>query len=158
MEREARGSRLSLGEREWPIWAATAALPLALVPVSILYYRLLLESGTLNPQADSIAIPIVGNAMAAMMVAPFVLAITWLCTWGYEGDADLLGWDGARPWRSLAATLVLGTPALGIAGLIAIDIASALAWYEYLWDVYFGIWAAWFLLLRAVFLAPRPAR
>ena len=143
-----------LGEQEWPIWVVTGALPLTLPPISIVFYRQLLNSGTLDPMADSIAIPIMGHIMATFVIAPVVLAITWACLWRYEGGGDLVGWDGQRPWRSLAATLVLGIPAVTIAGGVAADIVAGQVWYEYLWNFYFGLWATWFLLLRAALLAP----
>lgn len=157
MQTGVRRLRLALGEHEWPIWLVAATLPLALPPISILFHRLLLKSGTLNPDADSIAIPIMGHAIAAMVIAPIVLAITWACLWRYEGGGALFGWDGERPWRSIVATIVLGTPAVAIAGAVAADIAAGQAWYEYLWDIYFCLWVAWFLLLRAALLAPRGA-
>lgn len=147
-------SRLALGEHEWPIWVVTAALPLALPPISIVFHRLLLNSVTLNPNADSIAIPIMGDVMAAMVIGPVVLAITWACLWRYEGGGALFGWDAERPWKSIVATILLGIPALAIAGAMAADIVAGQAWYDYLWDIYFCLWAAWFLLLRAALLAP----
>src|SRR5690349_5924672 len=136
----AWGERLrkaGLGDREWPIWGVTAALPFTLPFVSILYYRRLLDSGTLNPDADSIGIPIMGHFMAAFLIAPVVLSVTWACLWRYQGGALLFGWDWNRPGRTVAATVLLGLPALVIVGAMAADIFAFLPWYEYLWDVYF---------------------
>lgn len=155
-----RGERLrksGLGDREWPIWVATAALPLTLPFVSIVYYRRLLLSGALNPNADSIGIPIMGDFMAAFVIAPVVLAVTWACLWRYDGGALLFGWDWNRRGRTIAATVLLGVPALVIVGAVAVGVFASLPWYEYLWDLYFGLWAIWLLLLRAALLAPPAA-
>lgn len=157
MQPGVRGSRLSLGEQEWPIWGVTGALPLALPPISLVYHRLLLASGTLNPNADSIGIPIMGHLMAAMVIGPVVFAITWACLWRYDGGGVLFDWNRARPWKSAVATLVLGAPVVAIAGQVSSDVVAGQAWYEYLWDLYLCLWAAWFLLLHAALLAPGEA-
>jgi hypothetical protein len=158
MDSGERRSAIGLGDREWPIWVTMAALPLTLPFVSLFYSRRLLNSGTLNPDADSIAIPIMNDLTAAFLIAPVVLAVTWACLWRYDGGAVLFGWDRDRPWRAVAATVSLGLPALGIAGSVAADIFAALPWYEYSWDGYFSLWAIWLLLLRAALLAPPAAR
>jgi hypothetical protein len=136
-------------------WMVAAALPLGLLLLPWVYYPLLLASGTLNLDADSIAIPIMAAESAAVLIALPVLALTWFCLRGAPARPTLLAWDGRRPLRSTAATFVLGGAAAAFAAGIVADLTQDSAWYDYLWEVYGSLWVAWFMLLRAALVAPR---
>jgi len=65
------------------------------------YWPLVLQSGVLPADADSIGIPMFGSVIVALVVSPVVLGIAWLSLRRYNSDARLaaLRWD--RPIEQL---------------------------------------------------------
>ena len=129
--------------------------PLGFAGMAIVYYPLLLKSGTLNPNADSIGIPILSSLAVAVAITPVVLVITAACLWRYSGGATLLIWDRGRPYRSVIVTGLFGIPAVIVMISIAFDIFQLMPWYEYLWDLSAANLVTWLLMLRGAALAKR---
>ena len=62
-----------LPKSSWIIWALAGAVILGLPATSWLYFPLLLESGTLPPDGDSIMIPMAGSVLLSGVISPFVI-------------------------------------------------------------------------------------
>jgi hypothetical protein len=132
-----------------PLWILTLGLIVALPVLSFIYWPLVLHSGVLSPDADSIAIPMFSDVLVAVVFSPILLGATWLCLRDYNPDTRLMAWRRDRPLRSAAVTVVLGGPAVALAVLLIIDIRAGWPWYEHLWTGYALLWIAWLLALRA---------
>lgn len=148
------GSMMQASTRNWLTWGCAVALPTSLVVVSNVYYPLLQASGTLDPDADTIMIPLYHDAQLALYMAPIVVAITWLCLRKKRAAGSLLVWDSGRPLRSWTFSAVLGAPAVALAIAIVADLTAGLPWYENLWSGYACLWVLWLLLLRSALVAP----
>lgn len=120
--------------------------------MSFIYWPLVLRSGVLPPEADSIAIPMFNDLLVAVVLTPFVLGTAWLCLRRYNCDVRLVAWRRDRPIRSLVASLVLGGAAGALAALLVIDTRSDWPWYEHLWAGCSLLWLWWFLALRGAFV------
>ena len=132
-----------------PVWILTLGLILGLPVLSFIYWPLVLHSGILSPDADSIAIPMFSDVLAAVVLSPIVIGATWLCLRDYNPEARLMAWRRDRPLRSAAVTAVLGGPAVALAVLLIIDIRPGWPWYEYMWTGYTLLCISWLLTLRA---------
>jgi len=78
-----------------------------------------LDRGSFPPEADAIAIPIVGSVFVTVGTAPFTWGIVWYCTREYRPCQSLLGWNAAHGIWSLTWTITLGVAAIAflIAGI-----------------------------------------
>jgi hypothetical protein len=139
--------------QRWPIWMLSAGIPSGLVATSFLYYPMLLRSGTLDPNADSISIPLFQNLLWAAVAIPLVVALTWFSLRNYQGGRRLLGWNGEMPFRSWAISIVAAL----IIGVLLHDnfmgLLSPTWWCEIVWLPYSALWMIWVLMLRAAALS-----
>ena len=140
------------------LWVYTWLLILGFPIANIIYYDRLLASGTLSPDADSVAIPMFGDIVLTVFFTPFVIAITWLCLRNYNAGTKLLAWRVDRPVRSFAATLVCITMAITIIAATITDFRKAMPSYEYILTYYSLIWIPWLLWLRAAVIEQMPRR
>jgi hypothetical protein len=146
---------LPLPNHAWPYWTVALLLPLGFAGMAFVYYPILLQSGTLDPNADSIGIPIYETLIATAVFAPLVLLVTAACLWRFSGGASLLIWDRERPVRSIIVTAFFGLPAVFTAALVVRDAVQLLPWHEYLWEINALNLIAWLFMMRAAALAKR---
>ena len=140
-------------QHRWPIWLLSACVPLGFVATSFLYYPLLLRSGLLDPNADSIAIPLAQDMYLATVSAPFIAVLTWACLRNYHGEADLLTWNPKGTIRFWASTVMAG---MFIAALIydtITGLTSIFWWCNMIWIPHSLFVACWVLMLRAAALS-----
>jgi hypothetical protein len=116
---------------------------------AFVYYDALLASGTLDPSADSIAIPIFSTVMFSVVAFPVIAAITAIFLQKYPGSVSLVIWDANRPLRSFIFSSIFGVPAAVIAVSAEQDFGRMLPWYEYLWLPLYLLLVVWLLALRA---------
>jgi hypothetical protein len=125
---------------------------LALVGFPILnfiYWPLVLRSGVLPGDGDSIAIPMFSSVLAALVLSPVVLGIARVCLRRYNPGPRLRAWRTDRPYRSAACTLLFGAGAAFMVAGVLDNLTPDLPWYEYLWRPYLSLWVACLLGLRA---------
>ncbi|HEX2726437.1 MAG TPA: hypothetical protein VHN20_11505, partial [Beijerinckiaceae bacterium] len=111
------------------------------------------DRGELPWWGDSIGLPLFSFAFVILVTLPMLLAVVWFGIRRAQLPASLWGFDRARPIASLAATLILGGLALGIAYTIAreVIVGSPYAIPPLLCSAYVV------LCVRAALLAPRVA-
>lgn len=144
-------------EKPWPIWLLVFALLVGCPAVSFIYFPLLLRSGTLPFDGDSIAIPLAGSLEVTVVLSPFVLAIAWACLRNYNSRAKLLAWRRDRPVRSLCATLAFGSAA-ALFAVATVELArSSIFWFDGLWVAYSALWVLFMVLLRAAVIEQLPS-
>ena len=139
--------------RRWPIWLISAGIPFGLIASSFLYYSMLLSSGTLDPHADSIGIPIFQDLFLAVASIPFVVALTWISLRNYHGKIRLLGWNSEKPVRSWAISIIVAVIIIGIVCQGVMGLFSPAWWCEIIWLPYSALWVLWMLMLRAAALS-----
>ena len=145
--------KLLTPQQRWPIWLLSACVPLGFAATSFLYYPLLLLSGLLDPNADSIGIPLAQDLFLATVSAPLIAVLTWACLRNYHGASELLSWKHARTIRFWASTVVAG---IFIALLIYDTISSLISkfwWCNLIWIPHSLLLAYWILMLRAAVLS-----
>jgi hypothetical protein len=145
--------KLFTPRQRWPIWLLSAGVPLSFVATSFLYYPLLLQSGLLDPNADSIGIPLFQDICLAVVSVPFIAVLTWACLRNYHGQADLLSWNHKGEVRFWATTVIAG---MFIAALIYDNIAGLISifwWCNLVWIPHSILLAFWVLMLRAAVLS-----
>jgi hypothetical protein len=145
--------KLFTPQQRWPIWLLSACVPLGFVATSFLYYPLILQSGLLDPNADSIGIPLVQDMYLATGSAPFIAVLTWACLRSYHGEADLLSWKHSVTIRFWVSTVTAG---VFIAALIYDSIAGLIStfwWCNMVWITHYLILKYWILVLRAAALS-----
>jgi hypothetical protein len=139
-----------------PLWLSTWALVITQPIVIYIFYWNLGISGRLHADGDSIGIPIIGNLVVWMLVAPFLLFFTWLMLRRYNPNNHLFAWDRCRPIRSSTASISLGGCAIAFIVLSTIDLGTACAWYEHMLAIYQFFWTGWLLAMRAVVVGQLP--
>ena len=139
-----------------PLWLSTWALVITQPIVIHIFFWNLGISGRLPADGDSIGIPIIGNLVVWMIVAPFLLFFTWLMLGRYNPNNRFFAWDRCRPIRSSTASITLGGCAIAFMALSMIDLGTAYAWYEHMLAIYLFFWAVWFLAMRAVVIGQLP--
>ena len=135
--------------RIFPLWILTGVVILGRPVVSFIYWPLLLRSGVLPVNADSVAIPMINDVVVTIAISPILLGLAIFCLRRYNPETRLAAWRPDRPVRSAVATVTLGGPATVLAALILIDVRADWPWYEYLWTGYGLLWILWFMALRA---------
>ena len=97
------------------VWPALWCARLRLVP---LYFERTLALGYYPPEADSIAIPIVGNIIATYVGAPLFAIVLWFFLRRSTSQRRRwFAWCGERWGWSLLWTILFGVPVLLSAGL-----------------------------------------
>ena len=147
--------------KPWPIWFLSCFLIVGLPLFSAIYWPQLAQAGVLPPEAGPPITAIIESIYAAAILAPFVLALTYLCVRRYNPATRLLSWRRERPIRSIFLTVVFVALAAELAMLLGLHFSADEPWYEYLWTIYGAAWIAWLLALRAAgveqhSLSPRP--
>ena len=140
-------------QQRWPIWLLSACIPLGFVATSFLYYPSLLQSGLLDPNADSIGIPLAQDMYLATVSAPFIAVLTWACLRNYHGGAQLLSWNYTETIRFWASTVMAG---MFIAALMYDTVTGLISifWrYNMIWIPHSLLLAYWVLMLRAAVLS-----
>ena len=138
--------------RAWPLWCLTGLLIVGFPALNFVYWPLVLRSGALPADGDSIAIPMFTGVVVATVASPFVVGAAWLSLRRYNALTRFASWRSDRPYRSIIATVVFGGAAVWIAADLARGWSRDLPPYEYLWAVYGGLLVLWLLGLRAAFI------
>ena len=140
-----------------PLWILAILMLLGFPALNLIYWTLVLQSGALPTDADSIGIPLFSSIVVTVVLTPIILGTTWLCLRHYNPETKLTAIRRDRPLRSFLATLVFGGMAIVVVAAAAYDWLAngwnaAIPWYEYLWDIYllFGIY--WLLAMRAALI------
>jgi hypothetical protein len=139
----------------WPYWLLAAAVVAGFPITSFVYYPALLGTGTLPPDGDSIAIPMFGSVIVAVVSAPGVLLLTYMCLRKYKPGGTVLIWRRDRPVSSIILTLCFGVP---VVALIAFAVQDAFAPYPLVESIstpYGLICVVWLMALRAAALSRR---
>lgn len=135
--------------RSGHLWLLSASLLLGLPALSFIYWPLVLRSGVLPTDADSIGIPLFNDCLLALVAAPIVLGVAWLCLRRYNPRTRLTAWRSDRPVRTLLATIIFGGAALFLTILLFVDSRLDWPWYEHLWSGYTLLLIWWFMAMRA---------
>ena len=131
------------------MWLLAALVIVALPAWGFTYYPLLLRSGSLPSDGDSIMIPMMGTLASSLVLAPVILGLTFVGLRRYPGSVQLFVWDRDRPLRSVLLSIAFGFPAALAVYAMFEGAWPIQPWYEYLFSLYCLLLAAWFLLLRA---------
>lgn len=141
--------------RPMPLWVLTVLLLISAPVINITYWWQVLTSGVLSPDKDAVAIPMFAGILVTLIVAPFILGVTWFCLRRYNSRSKLFAWRADRPLRSLFATIIFG----GAAGALALaliydlrDMFSNYPWYEFLYTALLPPSIAWLLTMRAALI------
>lgn len=132
-----------------PLWFLTFLMLVGYPALNLLYWTLVLASGVLPTDGDSIGIPIVEGVIVAVILTPIVIGATWVCVRRYNPKTKLLAVRRDRLLRTLVATLMFGGIAILLLAVLAYGWTQAAPWYEYLWDIYVLIGIYWLLAMRA---------
>ena len=129
-----------------PLLAALFAI------VNWLYWPYVSRSGVLDPEADSIIIPMFsGLLLSPLLALVFVLWATPALI-GAKPQLQVLAWNPKKPWRLAIGTFVYG----GVAALTLVAIGSLFSpdWqlFDALWVAFLGPLLIWNLMLRAAFV------
>lgn len=138
-------------------WLLTASLLIGFPVVNGIYWWKVLKSGALPPDGDSIAIPIFLSFLLALILTPFVVALSWFALRRSRRTTRLWVWREDRLVWSVVATMLCGLPAAACALLLVRDFVLAYPWneypwYEYLWSIFGLMLLMWFLTLRAALI------
>ena len=145
---------IPLPEKPWPIWLTAISIPFVYVGTAFVYYPQLLRSGTLDPNADSIAIPMYSSVIFAGPLAIFVLAVTSIVMIFYSGrSGSLFAWNSDRPIFTITISVLFGGPAILLFLSFLNSIIQLHPWYEYIPEINSMLWIAWLLLLRGVLVS-----
>lgn len=142
----------------WRYWQIAIITLIGRPVASISYYTLLLQSGVLPPKADSIGIPIGSDFLLAIALAPIVLTVTGFVHRGYDGTAQILGWNARRPMQSALVTIGFGLPAALITVALIFDTTTVLRtpeWWGLVWSVKAIPIIAWLVVIQAVLVSLR---
>ena len=140
------------------IWSLSALVVLGFPITSWLYWPAVLEAGVLSPDADSIIIPMFESAVLAVLAAPVVGLLTWLCTRRRTSLLDMAAWRSDRPMTSGAVTVCAVLPAFFAVFLIEQEIAAPRGWYGWAWLPYTLTVLLWLAVMRAAALRKQTIR
>ena len=144
-----------LPRRRWPIWSLMAGVILGLPLTAFVYFPVLLSTGTLSPDEDSVGIPMFGSILLALLMLPVAIALTYFSIRGSAPSASLTAWRHDRPLLSVAVSvLFLGPATLVLLLPLAMTLTSATPLIELLWLPYALCCAGWCLALRSAALSP----
>ena len=143
------------GMKKGWLWIGAIFIPALFVADAFLYYPALLRSGTLDPNADSIGIP-VGMALIASPIFVILLSLYALpALWRYRDNARFFEWDRSAPWRMAVSFVLYGIPAVLIVGERLYALSQVKPYYEYFDSIFVVPLFLWVLMLRAAMAAPR---
>lgn len=115
--------------------------------MNFVYYSALLHSGTLDPQADSVGIPIFISIQATIVLTlPAVIATA---IFARPDAGDILSWRRDRPVASAIISLPFGIVAAAGVGLIIVGLYELGFWFDLLPLLHLGLCVAWVLMARA---------
>ena len=146
---------LPLPDSRWPYWCASAVAVTGLPITSFIYFPELLRSGTLPSDSDTIAIPMFGSIIFAVILSPAIAGVTFLALKRDRHASSFLAWRRAQPLFSLMITFSYGALALYF-GVSALEsLTSQHSALDFIWAPYTAYLAVWLLLLRAAAVSPR---
>jgi hypothetical protein len=136
----------------WPIWLLTWALIIGFPVISSVWLDVWVDtwSEADRMHGDSVGIPMIGNIILTLLIAPLILALSSYCLRRYNPETTLLSWRPDKLRRSVVATCLLGGLAaswLVVGTLIAA--AQATIWPDALFVIYCVLWALLALMWRA---------
>jgi hypothetical protein len=149
------GRRHSLPNRSSMLWLFTALILLGFPTLNFIYWPLVLKSGVLPSNGDSIAIPMFSSVLLALAASPVVLSVAWLCFRRYNPRTRFFAFRFDRPYRSTAATMIFGISAVLLCLDELFSTVTPMPWYEYLWTAYTILLGVWLLTLRASLIEQR---
>ena len=139
-------------------WVLAACVILGFPATSWIYWPAVGEAGLLEPESDTIFIPMMGSIFLAVILLPVILGITWLCLRGKKYGGHLLAWDRARPIRSSFVTLAFMVPFFfGLTSLLD-ELTSSSDWYGLWWLPYTLIVLTWLVVMRGAALSKSNGR
>ena len=120
--------------------------------VNWLYWPYVSSSGVLNPNADSVGIPMFSGLLLSPVLALVFSLWATPALIGAKQQVQILAWNSRKPWRSAIGTLAYG----GVAALTLFAIISLFSpdWqlFDALWVAFLGPLLIWNLMLRAAFV------
>jgi hypothetical protein len=135
--------------RAKPLWGLTVMLLVGAPVLNIVYWWQVLTSGVLPTDKDAVVPLMVAGVIAAGLVAPFILGLTWVCLRYYNPRTRLLAWREDRPVRSILATLIFGGMAAVFAVTLAITLIEGYPLQEYILVMLLPPGIVWLLAMRA---------
>jgi hypothetical protein len=137
----------------WLIFSAWGVLWVGRLWLIPAYYQRTWELGYYPPEADSIAIPIAGNGIMTIVIAPFFAVLLWALLRRSPSDRRTwLAWDHKRWVISLVWTVVFAAFALFTLPGLREDIRAQLPINALADVVWFFLWLA----VRAVVVSRIP--
>lgn len=117
------------------------------------YYEWMLEHGAYRWDADSIAIPIAGNAFAWLLWGPASLVALFFVFRGRSSPFRLIAWDARKKRKSW---LVSGLCVAASVELLR-EAWEAVDWGNYV-EIFYSFWwiAVWLLVRAALLTAKEP--
>ena len=120
---------------------------------SWIYWPAVGRAGLLPPESDTIIIPMIESIFLAVLIAPVVGLITWLCLRRTNPGIRLMAWDSGRPILSGIISLFALPPLLvGVAALWE-EISAPPGWHGLWWLPYTAIVILWVATMRAAALS-----
>ena len=151
--------QLPLPRSVLPYWLLSVGVVVGFPVTSLVYFPALLNSGALPTNGDSISIPMFESTIFAVIIAPLVAGVTYVCLRHYRSDGSLLIWRRDRPALSFIVSFIFGSPAILLILSAAQIVFERLPLIEYIWIPYTAICLAWLSALRAAVLtSAKPAR
>lgn len=143
-----------------PLWVLTVLMLIGFPALNLIYWPLVLKSGVLSPDADSIAIPMFSGVALTAILTPIVLGTAWACLQRYNSDTKLGALRHDRPIRSALATCLFGGAAILVLAGLAYDLSTSrwsagTPWYEYIWPTFLLLGVYWLLAMRAALIEQR---
>ena len=130
------------------VWVLSAGVVFGLPATSWIYWPAVGQSGVLSPDADTVMIPMMGDMFVALILAPIVCVVTWLCLRKNKHAGDLLAWDRAKPIRSSIVTILFGIPFfIGLSSLVD-EFGAPPGWYGLWWLPYTLMSLLWLAVMR----------
>ena len=144
--------------RSFTIWVYTLMLIIGLPLTSAVYFLVLLASGALPIDADSIGIPMFGIVLITPIIGAVALMINWLCLRRYNYTASIIAWRGDRPVRSMLMSSICAAISMMLIGCFIADVLAELPPYEYILSCYSLCWLPWLFWLRAASIEQLPGK
>ena len=128
-------------------WFLAACVILGLPATSWIYWPAVGESGVLEPDADTVIIPMMQSVFLAIALLPVVCGTTWLCLRGRH-LASLTAWNRSRPVQSALVSLCFAVPFSVALWCLIVEINAPAGWHGLSWLPYTLVTLAWFSAMR----------
>lgn len=97
---------IALPKRSWPTWVLAIAVWVTAPGLSEKYFTITQALGWYSPDADTIALPIAGNYIFAVIGFPFWLILCYFAFTQFPSSQSIFAWD-PRHWVYSSVTTII---------------------------------------------------